>query len=53
MYMREPGEAAESLEAPGFGVRASLWITALGTLLLGILPSLLLNFATDSSKLRR
>jgi NADH-quinone oxidoreductase subunit N len=53
MYMREPGEATESLEAPGFGIRATLWIAALGTLLLGIVPSLLLNFATDSSKLPR
>ena len=53
MYMREPGEATESLEAPAFGIRATLWIAALGTLLLGIVPSLLLNFANDSSKLPR
>jgi NADH-quinone oxidoreductase subunit N len=53
MYMREPGEATESLEAPSFGIRATLWIAALGTLLLGIVPSLLLNFATASSNLPR
>ncbi len=51
MYMREPGEATESLQAPGLGIRTTLWIAALGTLLLGIIPSLLLSFATDSSKL--
>jgi NADH-quinone oxidoreductase subunit N len=53
MYMREPGEATESLEAPAFGIRATLWIAALGTLLLGIAPSLVLNFATASSNLPR
>jgi len=53
MYMREPGESTETLQPPSFGIRTTLWVTALGTLLLGIVPSLLLNFANDSSKLPR
>ena len=51
MYMREPGEAAESIPSPSAGVTATLWATALGTLLLGIFPSILLNFVNGSSAL--
>jgi hypothetical protein len=35
----------------GAGIATTLWITAAGTLLLGIFPSILLNFATTSSAL--
>jgi NADH-quinone oxidoreductase subunit N len=51
MYMQEPGEATASLPPPTWGVRTTLWAAALGTLLLGIFPSLLLNFANSSSAL--
>jgi NADH-quinone oxidoreductase subunit N len=51
MYMKEPGEATASLTAPGAGIQATLWASALGTLILGIFPSLVLNFANTSSAL--
>jgi len=51
MYMNEPGEATLALQPVGAGIGATLWISAAGTLLLGIFPSLLLNFATTSSAL--
>ena len=49
MYMREPGEAAADLQplAPGVGV--ALWGSAIGTLVLGIFPSLILNYARSST----
>ena len=53
MYMREPGESMATLPPPSAGVRTTLWLTALGTLLLGIFPSVLLNFVTNSSNLVR
>ena len=51
MYMQEPGESTVTLQPLSTGVRTTLWATALGTLLLGIFPSLVLNFATRSSAL--
>jgi len=51
MYMKEPGEATLSLQPVGAGISATLWVAAVGTLLLGIFPSVLLNFATASSVL--
>src|SRR5215472_255598 len=51
MYMQEPGESAAELPPPGAGLRMTLWAAALGTLILGIFPSLILNFATSSSAL--
>jgi NADH-quinone oxidoreductase subunit N len=51
MYMQEPGPATESLPPLGAGIRTTLWATALGTLILGIFPSIILNFATSSSAL--
>ncbi len=51
MYMQDPGESTLTLQPPGPGIRATLWAAALGTLILGIYPSLLLNFATSSSAL--
>jgi hypothetical protein len=35
----------------GAGISATLWVAAVGTLVLGIFPSVLLNFATNSSAL--
>jgi NADH-quinone oxidoreductase subunit N len=51
MYMKEPGEATLSLEPMGLGIGATLWVAAVGTLLLGIFPSVVLNFVTASSSL--
>ena len=51
MYMKEPGEATLSLQPVGVGIAATLWISAVGTLVLGIFPSVVLNFATASSAL--
>jgi NADH-quinone oxidoreductase subunit N len=51
MYMREPGKATEELEPLSWGLRAALVIPALGTLLLGIFPSWVLDFAGKSSAL--
>ncbi|HTR37412.1 MAG TPA: NADH-quinone oxidoreductase subunit N [Bryobacteraceae bacterium] len=51
MYMKEPSEATISLQPPTMGINATLWLTALGTVVLGVAPSLILNFATASSVL--
>jgi NADH-quinone oxidoreductase subunit N len=51
MYMNEPGEATMSVQPVGVGISATLWVSAVGTLLLGIFPSVLLDFATSSSAL--
>ena len=53
MYFREPGEASDSVAAPTAGIQIALWGSVIGTLVLGIFPSLLLNFATYSSNLGR
>src|SRR5581483_6709483 len=44
MYMREPAEPAQTAPAVGPGMQAALWISAIGTLILGIFPSALLDF---------
>ncbi len=51
MYMKEPGEATLTLQPLSPGIVTTLWATALGTLILGIFPSLVLNFARNSSAL--
>ena len=51
MYFREPGEATATVQPLSAGVRTTLWISALGTLVLGIIPSVLLDFVTGSSGL--
>ena len=40
-----------TLQPVGAGISVTLWVSAVGTLFLGIFPSLLLNFATTSSAL--
>ena len=51
MYFKEPAESTETLPPLSMGIRTALWAAALGTLVLGIYPSLLLNFAQSSSAL--
>ena len=51
MYMQEPGEAASELEPLPMGLKAALIAPAAGTLVLGIFPAALLEFAIRSAKL--
>ena len=45
MYMKEPGDAIQGLPPLPAGTRAALWISAAFTLVMGIFPSLVLNYA--------
>ncbi len=49
MYMHEPGEATLAVEPLSFGLSAALILPAIGTFVLGIFPSALLQFADKSS----
>lgn len=51
MYMREPAEATADLSAPPAPVRAALWASALATLMLGIFPSAVLDYASKAAAL--
>jgi NADH-quinone oxidoreductase subunit N len=51
MYMQEPGEATQAVPGVSPGLRVAILASALGTLVLGIFPSLVLDFATRSSTL--
>ena len=53
MYMHEPGESTADLAPPASGLRIALWASALGTVLLGVAPSLILDFAGRSAALGR
>jgi NADH-quinone oxidoreductase subunit N len=53
MYMQEPSEAVRVVEPLPAGVSAALILPAIGTLLLGIFPTALLNFAGKSAVLAR
>ena len=49
MYMHEPGESTESLQPLGAGLKTAIWISAIATLILGIFPADVLNFAGKSA----
>ena len=51
MYMQEPGEASESAGPVSPGLKVAMLGSAVGTLVLGIFPSLVLNFADRSATL--
>jgi NADH-quinone oxidoreductase subunit N len=51
MYMHEPSEAVTQAEPLSAGMSAALILPALGTLILGIFPSWVLEFAGKSSTL--
>jgi NADH-quinone oxidoreductase subunit N len=53
MYMHEPGEVTQSLPPLSPGLGAALVLPAIGTFLLGIMPSALLSFARASSILSK
>ncbi len=48
MYMREPGTATEGMEPMGSELRLAVWVSAVATLLFGIVPGPLLDAATRS-----
>ncbi len=49
VYMQEPGEATNTLQPLAPGLRLTIWATALGTLVLGIFPSTLIDFVSNSA----
>jgi NADH-quinone oxidoreductase subunit N len=49
MYMHEPGDVTNALEAPGPALQAALVLPAIGTFFLGILPSAVLSFTQSAS----
>jgi NADH-quinone oxidoreductase subunit N len=49
MYMHEPGKASEDLPAPGAALQIAVYGSAVATLLLGIFPSLVLDFANQAA----
>lgn len=51
MYMHEPSEATSKMEPLSTGLRLALILPALGTLVLGIFPTWVLDFAGRSSGL--
>ncbi len=53
VYMREPGEATAQLAPPAAGLRLAIWMSAIGTLILGIFPSTILSFASISASALR
>ncbi len=53
MYMKEPGESTLNMEPLGMGLSAALLLPAAGTFILGVFPSLILNFAGKGAMLAR
>jgi NADH-quinone oxidoreductase subunit N len=53
MYMREPGEVTNHLEAPGPALQAALVIPAIGTFFLGILPGTVLSFTQAAASFNK
>jgi NADH-quinone oxidoreductase subunit N len=49
MYMQEPGEASENLPPAGPALQVAVYGSAVATLLLGVLPSLVLDFANRAA----
>jgi len=49
IYMREPDVATMQLAPPSASLRAAMWLSAIGVLMLGIFPSVLLQFASNSA----
>ncbi len=49
MYFDEPGEVANNIAPLTPGLRAALILPAIGTIVLGVLPGAILNFAQNST----
>lgn len=52
MYMHDPETTEAAAEIPG-GLRITMWLTAAATLVLGIFPGLVLDFATQFAALNK
>ena len=50
MYFREPGESAENLPPVGGALGVAVYASAVATIILGVRPDLILDFATKASK---
>ncbi len=48
MYMKDPGESTEDLPSAGPALQLAIYGSAVVTLILGIFPSVILNFATSA-----
>ncbi len=53
MYFHEPGEASQTLTPVTPDLQVALWGSALATIVLGVFPSLILDFAGKSAALAR
>mgnify|MGYP004701460911 CR=1 FL=1 len=53
MYMQPPAEDETVLESPSAGIAVTIWATAVATVLLGVLPGFVLDFAGRSASLAR
>jgi NADH-quinone oxidoreductase subunit N len=53
MYMQPPPEEGEALEAPATGIAVTIWATAVATVILGVAPGFVLEFAGRSADLAR
>lgn len=53
MYMHEPSEASAEIGPVSPGLRATMWASAVGTLVMGIFPSVVLDLANQWSVLAR
>ncbi len=51
MYFKEPGDSTANLQPPAMGIQAVLWGSAAATLVLGIFPSWVLDYAGRSANL--
>ena len=49
MYFNEPGESSENLPNPGLALRIAVYSSALGTILLGVFPGWVLDFASKAA----
>lgn len=53
MYMHEPTDSIETLPPPSAGIKVALWASAAATIILGIFPGFVLDFAGRSADLVR
>ena len=53
MYFREPGASTDNLPPVTGGLRLAMLATAVGTIVMGVFPGLVLSFATNSSVLTK
>jgi NADH-quinone oxidoreductase subunit N len=51
MYMQEPIPASDGLQPLGAGIKTALWVSAVATIILGVFPTFVLDFAGKSAEL--